>query len=160
MAMAVGPPDRPPDVEMPFDHEPDAPRRARREIRRLVPDPADPIAEAVVLSASELVTNTLVHTNDGGTLRAWDPQPDVPLRLEVEDHDPTTPTVQANPDPQQPGRRGLNIVGVSQTTGVFNQPTVARSYGPSSTGTNTIMKTARDNEPPSPTVGNPPRCIP
>jgi hypothetical protein len=120
--MAAGPPDRPPDVELPFDHDPDAPRRARREIRRLVRDPDDPIADAVVLSASELVTNTLVHTDDGGTMRAWDPQPDVPLRLEVEDHDPTTAAPQANPDPHQPGGRGLKIVGlVSDEWGV--QPT-------------------------------------
>ena len=108
--MAAGPPDRPPDVELPFDHDPDAPRRARREIRRLVRDPDDPIADAVVLSASELVTNTLVHTDDGGTMRAWDPQPDVPLRLEVEDHDPTIPIAQTNPDPERPGGRGLKIV--------------------------------------------------
>jgi hypothetical protein len=120
--MAAGPPDRPPDVELPFDHDPDAPRRARREIRRLVPDPDDPIVDAVVLSASELVTNTLVHTDDGGTMRAWDPQPDVPLRLEVEDHDPTIATAQANPEPHQPGGHGLNIVGVvSDEWGV--QPT-------------------------------------
>ena len=120
--MAVDPPDRSPDVELPFDHDPDAPRRARREIRRLVPDPADPIAEAVVLSASELVTNTVIHTDDGGTMRAWDPQPDVPLRLEVADHDPTTATPQSNPDPQQPGGHGLKIVGLlSDQWGV--QPT-------------------------------------
>jgi anti-sigma regulatory factor (Ser/Thr protein kinase) len=120
--MAAGPPDRPPDVDLPFGHEPDAPQRARREIRRLVPDPDDPIGEAVVLSASELVTNTLHHTDDGGTLRAWDPHPDVPLRLEVEDHDPTIPTVQANPDPERPGGRGLKLVDdVADEWGV--QPT-------------------------------------
>src|SRR4051794_39637858 len=120
--MAVGPPDRPPDVELPFGRERDAPSRARREIRRLVPDPADPIADAVVLSASELVTNTLIHTRDGGTMRAWDPQPDVPLRLEVEDHDPTTATVQGDADPHQPGGHGLKIVAlVSDEWGV--QPT-------------------------------------
>jgi anti-sigma regulatory factor (Ser/Thr protein kinase) len=108
--MAAGPPDRPPDVKLAFGHEPDAPRRARREIRRLVADPDDPIAEAVVLTASELVTNTLRHTEDGGEMRAWDPQPDVPLRLEVEDHDSTIPTAQTNPDPDRPGGRGLKIV--------------------------------------------------
>ena len=108
--MTAGPPDRPPDVDLAFGHDLDAPRRARRAIRRLVADPDDPIAEAVVLSASELVTNTLRHTDDGGTMRAWDPRPDVPLRLEVEDDDPTIPQLPTNPAPTRPGGRGLIIV--------------------------------------------------
>jgi anti-sigma regulatory factor (Ser/Thr protein kinase) len=107
--MAAGRPPRPPDVDLAFDHEGDAPRRARRAIRKLVDDPTDPIAEAVTLSASELVTNAINHTPDGGELRAWDRAPDVPLRLEVEDHDPTLPEVRT-PQLDATGGRGLHLV--------------------------------------------------
>jgi hypothetical protein len=44
-------------------------------------DPNDPIADDVRATTSELVTNAIRHTYDGGELRAWDPRPDVPLRL-------------------------------------------------------------------------------
>lgn len=107
--MATGRPDRPPDVHLPFDHQPDAPRQARQAVRPLVSDPGDPIAEAVTLSASELVTNVIRHTHEGGIMRAWDPKPGVPLRLEVEDHDPTPPRPPTI-TPDQPSGRGIRLV--------------------------------------------------
>jgi anti-sigma regulatory factor (Ser/Thr protein kinase) len=83
--------------------------------------PDDPIADDVRLAASELVTNVVTHTDDGGELRAWDPRPDVPLRLEVEDPDPALPEIPA----QTPsiGGRGLSIVDqIADDWGVDQQP--------------------------------------
>lgn len=68
----------------------------------------DPISADVELVTSELVTNVVVHTNHGGVLRAWDPKPDVPLRLEVEDSDDHVPA--AVPVLSAIGGRGLFIV--------------------------------------------------
>jgi len=71
-------------------------------------EPDDPIADDVRLATSELVTNVIRHTDDGGELRAWDPRPDVPLRLEVEDPDATMPEIPD--DTPAIGGRGLHIV--------------------------------------------------
>ena len=70
-------------------------------------DPNDSIADSVALTASELVSNVVRHTDSGGLMQAWDPKPDVPLRLEVEDHDPTMPATPLNPSA---GGHGLTIV--------------------------------------------------
>lgn len=116
--METSGPDTPAHVELDFGKEPEAPRRARRAVRPLVDDPADPIADAVTLAASELVANVIEHTSDGGTMRAWAPEPDVPLRLEVEDHDPFVPKP-ASPPVEQVSGRGLKIVeGVADAWGV------------------------------------------
>jgi len=105
-----------PDVTFRFCRDPAAPRGARRALDPLLP-PDDPIGGAVRLAASELVTNVIQHTNDGGTMYAWDPQPDVPLRLEVSDRAPAELRL-----PQVPptvGGRGLAIVqAVSHAWGV------------------------------------------
>lgn len=107
--MSLERPERPPDVSFRFEHAPDAPRRARAAIEALLATGEDPIAYAVVVSASELVTNVIRHTREGGTLRVWDPKPAVPLRLEVEDHDPNPPQV-CSPEPHEISGRGLGIV--------------------------------------------------
>jgi anti-sigma regulatory factor (Ser/Thr protein kinase) len=110
-----------PDVRYEFGHDQQAPARARREIDELLPDPDDVIRDDVRLTTSELVTNVIRHTTDGGEMRAWDPRPDVPLRLEVEDPEPGTPAIPSNrPDI---GGRGLAIVDqVSDDWGVDEQP--------------------------------------
>jgi anti-sigma regulatory factor (Ser/Thr protein kinase) len=100
--------DRDPDVRYEFKHEPNAPRRARQALHALFPDPNDPIADSVELAASELVSNVVQHTTDGGRVSAWDPRPDIPLRLEVEDYHRTHPVVRDVPD--ESGGRGLAIV--------------------------------------------------
>jgi anti-sigma regulatory factor (Ser/Thr protein kinase) len=83
-------------------------------------DPNDSIADSVTLTASELVTNVVLHTDSGGLMQAWDPKPDIPLRLEVEDHDPTIPTTRDNPIT---GGRGLTIVdNVADAWGVEPTP--------------------------------------
>lgn len=107
---------RPPDVHFEFENEPSAPRRARQALESLFTDPQDSIADAVNLAASELVSNVVLHTEFGGQMDAWDPKPDVPLRLEVLDHAPIIPV-----PPQQPDvtGRGLGIVeDVSDAWGV------------------------------------------
>lgn len=108
----------PPDVRFDFGHESGAPKRARHALDPLFDaDPEDPIADAVRLTASELVSNVVLHTDDGGSMVAWDPKPDIPLRLEVEDNDHTLPT-RGGP-PREVGGRGLEIVdGVSDEWGV------------------------------------------
>ena len=106
---------------MDFGHEASAPRRVRKALEPLIATPGDPIADDVRVVASELVSNVVQHTDDGGTVRAWDPKPDVPFRLEVEDSDDATP--QAATDASEQGGRGLHIVddrtdawGVEHTT--------------------------------------------
>jgi anti-sigma regulatory factor (Ser/Thr protein kinase) len=98
---------RPPDVRFEFDHDQHAPRRARAAMAPLVSDPEDPIADDVELIVSELVTNVVRHTLDGGLLEAWDPKPEVPLRLEVSDTDqsPVSPI-----EGSEQGGHGLHIV--------------------------------------------------
>jgi len=95
-------------VTLNFGSDLGAPNAARRLIKGLLDDPEDPIGDDVELATSELVTNVVVHTDHGGELRAWDPQPDVPMTIEVEDSDdhvPHPPTT-----PPAVGGRGLRIV--------------------------------------------------
>ena len=110
-----------PDVRYEFDHSRRAAAQARDALDRLLTEPDDPIADDVRLAASELVTNVVVHTADGGELRAWDPCPDVPLRVEVEDGDPGLPVM---PDERPAvGGLGLSIVDtVSDRWGVDDAP--------------------------------------
>jgi len=97
-----------PDVTLRFDHDYGAPKAARSAIKGLLDDPEDPIGDDVELATSELVTNVVVHTDHGGELRAWDPQPDVPMTIEVEDSDDHVPAPLATPPAV--GGRGLHIV--------------------------------------------------
>ena len=121
-----------PDVRLEFDNDEAAPRLARQALSSIFTEPDDPIADAVTLTASELVTNVVRHTNSSGVMQAWDPKPDIPLRLEVEDHEPAVPVIEGEPDV---GGFGLSIVekvadawGVDPTTegkvvwAEFNRP--------------------------------------
>ena len=97
-----------PDVRFRFGHHGSAIRQARNSLDPLLSEPDDIIADDVRLATSEMVTNVIEHTDGGGEMRAWDPQPDVPFRVEVEDHD-QTPPVTPTPQPAV-GGRGLSIV--------------------------------------------------
>lgn len=97
-----------PDVRFRFGHDARAGRQVRDHLDSLLVDPDDVIADDVRLAASELVANVVIHTRNGGEMRAWDPRPEVPLRIEVEDGDDTPPAI---PDEQQEvGGQGLAIV--------------------------------------------------
>lgn len=122
------------DVEMNFGHDVGAPRQARRALDPLLSDPGDPIADDVKIVASELVSNVVQHTIDGGRVRAWDPKPDKPFHLEVSDDDVHSP--QPPEAASDHGGRGLRIVEeLSDACGVdvdengktawadFNRPT-------------------------------------
>ena len=66
------------------------------------------------LATSEIVSNVVEHTHDGGRLDAWD---DNPLVLEVEDYDPNIPTIPATGTEQ--GGRGLALVeGLAEAWGI------------------------------------------
>ncbi|MCU1360611.1 MAG: hypothetical protein JWN99_1900 [Ilumatobacteraceae bacterium] len=97
-----------PDVEFDFDHEATAGRHARHALNAVLAEPGDPMSDDVRLAASELVTNVVLHTDDGGSMRAWEQTIHVPLRLEVEDHDATPPAVRR--PPPAIGGQGLHIV--------------------------------------------------
>lgn len=112
-----------PDVRFEFDNDHAAPRRARQALAAIFTGLDDPIADAVTLAASELVTNVVRHTNSSGVMRVWDPKPDSPLRLEVEDYDPAIPAIHAIAKHPSDGGRGLSLVdevadswGVDPTT--------------------------------------------
>ena len=101
--------DRPePDVRFDFGHDIAAPRLAREALEPLIDEPGDPIADKVRIVASELVTNVVLHTDDGGSMLAWDPKPNIPFRLEVADRDHATPKKPT--EPLLIGGHGLEIV--------------------------------------------------
>ena len=92
----------PPDVVFEFPHDISAPAEARRALAPIVESTA--FAEDVNVIASELVSNVVLHTEEGGRLDAWDSNP---FRVEVHDSSPVLPV----PDPNRPvGGRGLLIV--------------------------------------------------
>jgi anti-sigma regulatory factor (Ser/Thr protein kinase) len=97
-----------PDVRYQFHHSLQAPSEAREELDAVFAEPDDPVADDARVATSELVTNVVVHTDDGGELRVWDPRPDAPLRIEVEDDDPAPAEIPSTPPPV--GGRGLLIV--------------------------------------------------
>lgn len=109
----------PPDVVVPFQGDRTAPGAVRRALVPLFDGADDPIAQDALLSASELVTNVVEHTDDGGEVRAWDPKPDVPMRMEVEDRDQSMPVRRA-PAPDERTGRGLMMVDrASDAWGAF-----------------------------------------
>lgn len=82
-----------PDVTVQFAHDVSAPARVRHALAGLLDDQQDPIAFAVELVASELVSNVIQHTADGGSIRAWEIGADRPFRIEVLDRYTSEPKV-------------------------------------------------------------------
>ena len=97
-----------PDVVFPFDRDPSAPSIGRRVIRSLF-EADDPLAERVTLSVSELISNVVLHTDGGGEMRVWDPKPNVPLRVEIEDFSVSAPVARPSTGLFETGR-GLVIL--------------------------------------------------
>jgi anti-sigma regulatory factor (Ser/Thr protein kinase) len=112
---AVGATPRGRALRLAFGHEAVTPGRARQLVAELLG--ADALAEDLRLVVSELVTNAIVHTDDGGELRLLDGRPASPVRVEVEDHDPNVPDVHVVQ--RDCGGQGLQIVGrLAQRWGV------------------------------------------
>ncbi len=110
----------PPDLVVRFGRDRTAPGVVRRALASLFDGEDDPIAEDALLSASELVTNVVVHTDGGGEIRAWDPKPDVPMRMEVEDSDQSIPVPRRASGDDPGGGRGLMLLDrVSDAWGVL-----------------------------------------
>ena len=110
-----------PVVRHEIDPDERAVAHARRVLYELLRNRGDPIVDDVLLATNELVTNVVRHTGSGGELRVWDRGPGSPLRVEVEDADPTIPVISAQP--QDDGGRGLAIVqAVSAGWGVVPLP--------------------------------------
>ena len=106
MAAGAGPSDwSAHTVRLEFGRDPDAPRRARLSIGRIV---EGALGDDARLVTSELVTNVIQHTSSGGVLRAIDRRPDGPLRIEIGDDDPAVPVLACSQDGC--GGRGLSIV--------------------------------------------------
>ena len=107
--------DAPPDVDYAFEHDDTAPRAARNALSPIVGSGS--FADDVKLASSELVTNVVRHTPNGGRMLAWDADP---LRLEVHDNSSTLPASNSRPTA---GGRGLRIVDeVSSDWGAERTP--------------------------------------
>lgn len=100
---------RQPDVQFAFEHElaGRAPRRARHAVAALLEGAGDSMATRVLWTVSELVTNVIMHSHDGGVVKAWLSRPDGRVRVEVEDHSSTLPVA---PSGVSPGSYGLHVV--------------------------------------------------
>jgi anti-sigma regulatory factor (Ser/Thr protein kinase) len=87
----------------------------RDRLRGLAPESADPVwIEDVLLVASELASNAVLHTAGPVELAAWC-APDGAWRVEVADESAIVPVVQDVP-PLQPNGRGLRIVQALATS--------------------------------------------
>ncbi len=93
-----------PDISFEFGKDAKAPRAARVALEPLFPS-IGPLAEDIGLVASELVSNVILHTANGGRMDAWDADP---LRLEVRDSNPEIPVARTGGN--EFGGRGLCIV--------------------------------------------------
>jgi anti-sigma regulatory factor (Ser/Thr protein kinase) len=91
-----------PDVVFEFVHDDSAPSDARRALAPIVD--SDSLAEDVNVVASELVSNVVRHTQDGGRMDAWSGNP---FRVEVRDSSPAMPVPEAD---RPEGGFGLRIV--------------------------------------------------
>jgi hypothetical protein len=79
------------DLRLEFTHDQAAAETARRAVEGALSD-GEPL-DAVVLATSELVSNVIRHTDDGGTLHLWRRRVDGPLRLDVHDPSSTLPSM-------------------------------------------------------------------
>jgi len=101
---------------------PSSPSEARRSLRDLLGQRADgDFGERVLLAASELMNNALMHTSGECFLSAWFPAPHACVRVEVVDTSPAWPVARTTPAPV--GGRGLVIVSsLVDRWGVVGRP--------------------------------------
>jgi anti-sigma regulatory factor (Ser/Thr protein kinase) len=95
-----------PKLRYRFGHDDNSSRVARELLTPLLARRAGRVDD-VLLAASELVTNVVQHTDDGGVLDAWVSRGG-DVRVEVHDGNPQLPTVQE--PPLELTGRGLRIV--------------------------------------------------
>ena len=100
-----------PDVAFRFDHTASAARQARRLVDQILGQADEHLAWDVALVTSEMVSNVVAHTGDGGLLNAWDTNP---FRVEVHDTSHVIPRMRTKAD--ELGGRGLGIVDTLATT--------------------------------------------
>ena len=101
----------PPDLSVPLERVPTAPRKARACIRSLLGDGvSDEFADDAQLLTSELVTNAVMYAPNGCRLTAWFVGAARALRVEVEDDSAEGPRVRPAAPPTQIGGRGLQLV--------------------------------------------------
>jgi hypothetical protein len=111
-----------PEVRFGFGNDLDAPRRARQALQAMFGGERGTFADNVRLAASEMVTNVVMHTSDGGELRAYEPLSGGTVRIEVEDHE-RIPPVEQHPSDDQLSGRGLRIIAeISRRWGVLGSP--------------------------------------
>jgi anti-sigma regulatory factor (Ser/Thr protein kinase) len=106
----------PPDLTLPLEREPTAPRQARASIRQLLGDrvPPDFAADAQLLT-SELVTNAVMHAPSGCQMSAWYVDDARALRVEVTDAAPDVLQLRSPSAPSHLGGRGLQLVASRST---------------------------------------------
>jgi anti-sigma regulatory factor (Ser/Thr protein kinase) len=100
---------RDPSMRFGFGHDLDAPRRARQAVKQMFRNRRDPLEADACLVVSELVSNVVLHTANGGEVRAYDPRPKGPVRVEVEDSERIAPAM-LQPSARDTSGRGLQIV--------------------------------------------------
>jgi anti-sigma regulatory factor (Ser/Thr protein kinase) len=91
-----------PNVVFEFEHDKAAPREARRALSSIVESSS--FGDDVNVVASEMVSNVVRHTEDGGRMDAWDGDP---FRVEVRDSSSDLPVT--GPATGE-GGRGLRII--------------------------------------------------
>jgi anti-sigma regulatory factor (Ser/Thr protein kinase) len=94
--------------------------RVRDLVAAALPDLTTEQRDRVVLAVSELVTNALLHAGRSGEVRVR--HVDGTVRVEVDDPSTAEPRP-CDPDPREPGGRGLRIVDhLARTWGVDPGP--------------------------------------
>ncbi len=118
----------PPDLTLPLEREPTAPRQARAGIRRLLGEgvPDDFAADAQLLT-SELVTNAVMYAPSGCRLTAWYVAAAHALRVEVEDGASDVPRVRSPAVASHLGGRGLQLVASRASDWGVNPSEVGKS---------------------------------
>ena len=100
-----------PDVAFRFGHTASAAQQARYVLDQILVGTDANFAWDVTLVTSEMVSNVVAHTEDGGVLNAWATNP---FRVEVHDTSHVIPRMRTQADVL--GGRGLGIVNTLATT--------------------------------------------
>lgn len=104
-----------PQLQLVLDRSPTSVREVRSKLRKLVPaGRSDKVIDDVVLLASELVTNAMIHTVGAVGVRAWRSAASE-WRVEVSDESQARLRVPTMPPVSSVSGRGLSIVDTLST---------------------------------------------